>query len=147
MKSGGGWKAIFYTVRTANRVVWSPLWHAMRSNNACKTCALGMGGQQRGMVNENPEVCMKSLQAMASAIQTGISREFFARYSIAQLRTLSPRELESCGRLVDPIYADPGRLPAPQRPRESRGDPEAGPGACGGVRPAPSDLPRVLSEP
>src|SRR5262249_37759446 len=38
----------------------------------------------------------------------GIATEFFTRYSIAQLRTLSPRELESCGRLVDPIYAGPG---------------------------------------
>ncbi len=84
---------------------------AMRSNNACKTCALGMGGQMGGMVNEAghfPEVCKKSLQAMAADMQTGISPEFFARYSIAQLRSLSPRELESCGRLVDPLYAGPG---------------------------------------
>ena len=64
-----------------------------------------------GMVNEAghfPEVCKKSLQAMAADMQNGISPEFFARYSISQLRSLSPRELESCGRLVDPIYAGPG---------------------------------------
>ncbi|MFZ0063196.1 MAG: molybdopterin-dependent oxidoreductase, partial [Pyrinomonadaceae bacterium] len=90
---------------------WMSLWRAMRSRNACKTCALGMGGQMGGMVNEAghfPEVCKKSLQAMAADMQNGISPEFFARYSIAQLRSLSPRELESCGRLVDPIYAGPG---------------------------------------
>lgn len=111
MKSGGGWKAILYTMRMANRVGWMPLWRAMRSKNACKTCALGMGGQMGGMVNEGghfPEVCKKSLQAMVSDMQDRIAPEFFARYSIPQLRTLSPRELEHCGRLVDPVYAGSG---------------------------------------
>src|SRR5688572_4685685 len=111
MTSAGGWKAIGYTLQTANRVGWKALWRAMRSHNACKTCALGMGGQLGGMVNEAghfPEVCKKSLQAMAADMQDGISPAFFARYSISQLRSLSPRELESCGRLVDPIYAGPG---------------------------------------
>jgi molybdopterin-dependent oxidoreductase alpha subunit len=95
----------------ANQAGWLPLWRAMRSRNACKTCALGMGGQMGGMVNEAghfPEVCKKSLQAMVADMQAGISPDFFARYSIAELRTLSPRELESCGRLVDPLYAAPG---------------------------------------
>jgi len=111
MKSGGGWSAIAYTLRTANRVGWMPLWRAMRSRNACKTCALGMGGQLGGMVNEAghfPEFCKKSLQAMAADMQDGITPDFFSRYSIAQLRAFSPRELESCGRLVDPLYAAPG---------------------------------------
>ena len=35
-----------------NRVGWRQLWRAMRAKNACKTCALGMGGQRGGMVNE-----------------------------------------------------------------------------------------------
>ena len=94
--SAGGWRAIGYTIRMANRVGWVPMWRAMRSRNACKTCALGMGGQRGGMVNEAghfPEVCKKSLQAMAADMQGGISPEFFRRYSIAQLRALSPREL------------------------------------------------------
>lgn len=109
--SGGGWPAILYTLRTANHVGWAPLWRAMRSRNACKTCALGMGGQMGGMVNEAghfPEVCKKSLQAMAADMQDGISEEFFARYSLADLRAFSPRDLESCGRLVAPIHAGPG---------------------------------------
>ena len=109
--SAGGWTAIGYTLQTAQRVGWLALWRAMRTRNACKTCALGMGGQAGGMVNEAghfPEVCKKSLQAMAADMQDGISPEFFARYSIAQLRSLSPRELEACGRLVDPIHAAPG---------------------------------------
>src|SRR5687768_3570542 len=108
--SAGGWRAIEYALQTANRVGWMALWRAMRSHNACKTCALGMGGQLGGMVNEAghfPEVCKKSLQAMAADMQDGISPAFFSRYSISQLQSLSPRELEACGRLVHPIYAGP----------------------------------------
>ena len=73
VSSGGGWPAIWYTLRKAREVggFWK-LWKAMRSKNACKTCALGMGGQRGGMVNELghfPEVCKKSLQAMAADMQ------------------------------------------------------------------------------
>src|SRR5207247_947837 len=109
-KHGGGWAAIAYTLRMANRVGWRRLWKAMRSKNACKTCALGMGGQAGGMRNEVghwPEVCKKSLQAMVADMQAGLEPDFFRRYSIAQLQTLSPRELESCGRLVEPLHAGP----------------------------------------
>jgi len=54
------------------------LWRAMRSKNACKTCALGMGGQRGGMVNELgnfPEVCKKSLQAMVADMQGAYGEE------------------------------------------------------------------------
>ena len=110
LKSGGGWKAIGYTLRMANRVGWLKLWRAMRSKNACKTCALGMGGQMGGMVNEGgyfPEVCKKSFQAMVSDMQAGITPEFFQRFGFNELRAMTPRQLESSGRLVTPIYAGP----------------------------------------
>lgn len=110
MKSGGGWAAIRYTLRMANRVGWRRLWQAMRAKNACKTCALGMGGQLGGMRNEAghwPEVCKKSLQAMVADMQKGLQPRFFQRYSIAALRTLTPRELEWCGRITTPLYAGP----------------------------------------
>jgi molybdopterin-dependent oxidoreductase alpha subunit len=92
----------------ASRVGWWRLWKAMTAKNACKTCALGMGGQAGGMRNESghwPEVCKKSLQAMVADMQKGLRPEFFQRYSIAELRTLTPRELEWCGRLTQPLYA------------------------------------------
>jgi molybdopterin-dependent oxidoreductase alpha subunit len=110
VRSGGGWAAIRYTLRMANRVGWRRLWQAMTTRNACKTCALGMGGQGGGLRNEAghwPEVCKKSLQSMVADMQEGLRPEFFRRYSIAQLRTLSPRELEWCGRLTEPLYAGP----------------------------------------
>jgi molybdopterin-dependent oxidoreductase alpha subunit len=109
-RSGGGWKAIQYTLRMANRVGWWTLWKAMRSRNTCKTCALGMGGQLGGMVNEGgyfPEVCKKSFQAMVSDMQAGITPEFFSRYGFNELRSLTPRQLEISGRLVAPLFAGP----------------------------------------
>ncbi|HMO37312.1 MAG TPA: hypothetical protein PKA06_14840, partial [Gemmatales bacterium] len=66
VRSGGGWAAIQYSLRMANKVGWLRFWKAMRSKNACKTCAVGMGGVRGGMVNEAgqfPEVCKKSFQA------------------------------------------------------------------------------------
>ena len=84
---------------------WS-LWKAMRSKNTCKTCALGMGGQAGGMVNESghfPEVCKKSFQAMVGDMQGGIPDDFFKTYSIAQLSKFTPYQMEHSGRLVKPL--------------------------------------------
>jgi len=105
--SGGGWRAIRYTLKKAYEVggFWS-LWKAMRSKNTCKTCALGMGGQAGGMVNESghfPEVCKKSFQAMVGDMQGGIPDDFFQTYSIAQLSKFTPYQMEHAGRLVKPL--------------------------------------------
>jgi molybdopterin-dependent oxidoreductase alpha subunit len=104
--SGGGWQAIKYVLAKGRQTGFLRLWKAMRSKNACKTCALGMGGQQGGMVNEPghfPEVCKKSLQAMAADLQGAIRGDFFSTYSIPQLQRFTPRELEASGRLTRPL--------------------------------------------
>jgi molybdopterin-dependent oxidoreductase alpha subunit len=111
VSSGGGWPAIWYTLRKGREAggIWK-LWKAMRSKNACKTCALGMGGQRGGMVNEQghfPEVCKKSLQAMVADMQGAISPEFWREYSTEDLKQLTPRELENCGRLTQPLLYTP----------------------------------------
>src|SRR5579871_2333512 len=111
LKSGGGWQAIRYSLVQAGRFGPVKFWRAMRSKNACKTCALGMGGQLGGMVNEArrfPEVCKKSIQAMAADMQGRIEARFFESYTLDQLATLTPRELELLGRLANPIIAAPG---------------------------------------
>jgi len=107
VRTGGGWPAIRYTFTKAREAggVWK-LWKAMRSKNACKTCALGMGGQNGGMANERhvfPEVCKKSLQAMVADMQGAIKPEFFRTYSIPQLGLFTPKELETSGRLTQPM--------------------------------------------
>jgi molybdopterin-dependent oxidoreductase alpha subunit len=111
VSSGGGWPAIWYTLRKGREAggIWK-LWKAMRSKNACKTCALGMGGQRGGMVNEQghfPEVCKKSLQAMVADMQGAIGSEFWQEYSTDDLKQLTPRELENCGRLTQPLLYTP----------------------------------------
>ena len=85
VKSGGGFRAIVYTLKKGREAggLWK-LYKAMRSKNACKTCALGMGGQQGGMVNETgsfPEVCKKSLQAMVADMQPAIEPKFWKENS------------------------------------------------------------------
>ncbi len=110
VNKGGGWPAVWYTLRKAREVGGIvKLWKAMRSKNACKTCALGMGGQAGGMVNEAghfPEVCKKSLQAMVSDMQGAVREQFFETYSVPQLQAFSPRELEACGRLTTPLVLE-----------------------------------------
>ncbi len=111
VRSGGGIPAILYTIRKA-RQSGGPLkfFRAMRSKNACKTCALGMGGQMGGMVNESghfPEVCKKSIQAMAADMQGAIPSGFFDRFNLEQLRLLSSKELEAAGRITEPLYSGP----------------------------------------
>jgi molybdopterin-dependent oxidoreductase alpha subunit len=112
VKSGGGWQAIRYTLKMSRQVGGlRKMVRAMRTKNACKTCALGMGGQRGGMVNERgsfPEVCKKSMQAMAADMQSGIKPEFWSTHAIEQLRRFSPRQLEACGRLVQPVWSRKG---------------------------------------
>jgi len=112
VKSGGGWPALRYAWRLARRVGGvRKLYAALATRNACKTCALGMGGMAGGMVDESgrfPEVCKKSMQAMAADMQGRITSEFWKRYSLDELRAMSPRELEHMGRLAEPVIASPG---------------------------------------
>ncbi len=111
VSAGGGFPAIFYTLRQARASGgYRSLYRALRSKNACKTCALGMGGQLGGMVNERghfPEVCKKSIQAMAADMQGAIKPSFFRHFDNEQLKAFSPRELEASGRLTEPLYSGP----------------------------------------
>ncbi len=111
VRTGGGWPAVAYTFRKSQEAGGLlKLWRAMRSKNACKTCALGMGGQRGGMVNEAghfPEVCKKSLQAMVADMQGPIPSEFWETQTPETLMRLSPRELENCGRLTQPVLYTP----------------------------------------
>ena len=70
MKHGGGFAAARYAWRKGREVGGvAKLWKALATRNTCKTCALGMGGQKGGMVDERGtarEVCKKSMQAMAA---------------------------------------------------------------------------------
>jgi molybdopterin-dependent oxidoreductase alpha subunit len=112
MKAAGGLAAIRYTLRKGHEAGGVlALYRRMRTKNACKTCAVGMGGQQGGMTNEQrhfPEVCKKSIQAQAGDMQRPIAESFFREQSLEALAGWSSQQLEYAGRLAFPIACSEG---------------------------------------
>src|SRR4051794_9977265 len=97
VRSGGGLAAVRYTLAKAREVGGIVrLTRRMSTHNACKTCAVGMGGM-RNEAGSFPEVCKKSVQAQAADMQPPIEETFFERHTIADLERLRPRELEHAG--------------------------------------------------
>ncbi|MDX1388183.1 MAG: molybdopterin-dependent oxidoreductase, partial [Acidobacteriota bacterium] len=111
--AGGGLASILYSLRKSREAGGIfKMAQRMRSKNACKTCAFGMGGQLGGMVNEQrhyPEVCKKSLQAQAGDMQKPIPAEFFSEHPVAELERWSSMQLEYAGRLAFPIVWKEGQ--------------------------------------
>jgi hypothetical protein len=105
-RSGGGLAALRYSLakgREAGGV--AAVTKRLATRNTCKTCAVGMGGQQGGMRNEAgtfPEVCKKSVQAQAADMQPPIGDDFLRAHDLASLERWTSRELE---------HAGPDRLP------------------------------------
>ncbi len=111
VKAGGGWPVIRYAWRKAIEGGPLRLFRAMRSKNACKSCALGMGGQKGGMVNETgqfPQVCIKSLQAMVGDLQDAIPAAFWSEHAVSELQNWTSHRLEHSGRLVQPLLLRSG---------------------------------------
>ncbi|SVA17929.1 uncharacterized protein METZ01_LOCUS70783, partial [marine metagenome] len=102
-----GFSSIFSSLKTARTVGYRKFFNAVRSRNTCKTCALGMGGQKGGMVNEAgsfPEICKKSIQAQLTDIQDPIPEKLFKDNTIAQFKAMRPIDLERLGRLNTPLW-------------------------------------------
>ncbi|MBU6226927.1 MAG: histidine kinase, partial [Acidobacteria bacterium] len=111
VKAAGGFAAMKYVLAKGRSVGTVALYKRLRSNNACKTCALGMGGQQGGMVNEAghfPEVCKKSVQAQAADMGKTITEADLRRLGVTDLAALSSAQAEAMGRLTFPIVCAPG---------------------------------------
>ncbi|MCH8311386.1 MAG: FdhF/YdeP family oxidoreductase [Nitrospinae bacterium] len=110
-RSAGGWGAILFSLKWAHRSGGLlPMLRALASKNSCKSCALGMGGQQGGMRNEKgsfPEVCNKSFLAQASDMQEALPANFFKIHDISTLSQWSPLQLELSGRLTQPVLCEP----------------------------------------
>ncbi len=111
-KNTGGWGSILYSLKMSRRAGGViPMLKALFSKNACKTCALGMGGQKGGLINEKgkfPEVCNKSFQAQASDMQGVLPLDFFEQYTVEELGSWTPRKLELSGRLTRPVLYEEG---------------------------------------
>ena len=108
--AGGGTKKVLYTLATVQRIGVGKAAKALRAKNACKACALGMGGQAGGITNELgefPAVCNKSVQAQSTDIQPAIPNAIF-EHTLADFRDLSAREMERLGRLDTPLHKPAG---------------------------------------
>jgi anaerobic selenocysteine-containing dehydrogenase len=108
VSAAGGFAAMKYVLAKGRDVGSLALYRKMRSANACKTCALGMGGQEGGMVNEVghfPEVCKKSVQAQAADMGRVIDEETLRSTSLADLEIFTSAQFEALGRLTFPIIA------------------------------------------
>ncbi|HMB69163.1 MAG TPA: molybdopterin-dependent oxidoreductase, partial [bacterium] len=109
--AGGGFAALSYVFRKGREAGGLlKLVRRLRSRNACKTCAVGMGGLRGGMVNEAgrfPEICKKSVQAQAGDMAGAIPESFFAETSIAEMARLRSADFERLGRLAFPVAAGP----------------------------------------
>jgi molybdopterin-dependent oxidoreductase alpha subunit len=103
-------KKVLYTLRTVQRMGLKNASKAMSAKNACKACALGMGGQAGGMTNELgefPSFCNKSIQAQSTDVQPPIPIEIFD-HPLSELQELSGYELEHLGRLGTPLHKTKG---------------------------------------
>ena len=88
-KNIGGIRSILYSLNIGRKIGFLKLFKVLSSKNTCKTCALGMGGQNGGMRNEQghwPEICKKSIQAIAADMQNSIDSKFFNQHSINDLK-------------------------------------------------------------
>ncbi len=111
MPAAGGFKAINYVMRAANRIGTRKLAAAVRSKNTCKACAFGTGGQRGGLHNEYSkriEICNKNIQAQLSDIREPIPLEIFQENSLQELQKLSGKQLEDLGRLAHPLHKSAG---------------------------------------
>jgi len=112
LKYAGGWHSIRYSLQMAKKAGGAgKLYRALKNQNTCKPCALGMGGKSGGMVNElghTLQVCKKSMQAQVQDMQSAISSRFFKENSIEDMEKFSGHELESLGRIGKPLYAEDG---------------------------------------
>ena len=104
---GGGFKAVRSVLRYAFAIGPINLFRAAYSKNACKACAFGTGGQNRGFHNEKGkgfELCNKNIQAHFSDSRAAIPNTFFLEHSIASIAKKTGKELEDLGRLTTPLY-------------------------------------------
>jgi len=112
MSAGGGWAAVLYSLSKSRQAGgFFRLYDRLSKKNACKTCAFGMGGQMGGMRNESgtwPEVCKKSIQAVAADMQPPIDPALYERISVESFLTMDGRTLENLGRIGHPVRLAPG---------------------------------------
>ena len=139
MTSGGGWAAIRYTLRDGQprRLAAAVAGHAQPRTPArpARSAWAASAAAWSTRPATVPRSARSRCRRWSPTCRTGITPEFFATLLASpQLRTLSPRELEWCGRLVDAALRRPGRHALP-RHRLGRGARTAVADSCRRRRP------------
>ncbi len=110
--SGGGLPVIQYWAEQTLSPNGARLWQTLFHKSACLSCAWGAGGQKGGFVNEDGEVlqrCAKSVEAIASELQPGITPHFFDTTALSALQELTSEQANNLGRLSFPVIRRAGR--------------------------------------
>lgn len=104
--TGGGFPVVQYWLEKTLSPTGAKLWQTLQHKSACLSCAWGTGGQKGGFVNEEGDIlqrCAKSVEAIASELQPPISRDFFSKYTVDELKKLTSQECDRLGRLSYPL--------------------------------------------
>jgi hypothetical protein len=111
VKSGGGWRAIWYTFKKAREVggIWK-MWRAMRTRTPARPARWAWAAKKAAWSTKParwPEFCKKSLQAMAADMQGAIKPDFWSTYQSAVAKVLASRfgNVRSADK---PVVLEPG---------------------------------------
>ncbi len=109
--TGGGFPVLNYWIEQTLSPTGFQLWQTLNHKSACLSCAWGTGGQKGGFVNESGEYlqrCAKSVEAIASELQSPIKSDFFTQFSVTELQQLTSQECDRLGRLSYPLILKKG---------------------------------------
>ena len=111
VKSGGGLPAIWYVLRKAREAGgYRAMYQALRTPNACKTCALGYGwtARRHGQRSRALPRSVQEVGAGHGGRHAGWSPgDLPVGKQCQSPRHLYPRQLEAAGRITQPLYAGP----------------------------------------
>jgi molybdopterin-dependent oxidoreductase alpha subunit len=108
---GGGLPIIKYWAEHTIAPEGAKLWQTLLHKSTCLACAWGTGGQQGGFVNEDGEIlqrCAKSVEAIASELQSAIPLQVFNDRTITELQQLDSQAANNLGRLSYPLIKRAG---------------------------------------
>jgi molybdopterin-dependent oxidoreductase alpha subunit len=108
---GGGLPIIKYWAEHTIAPEGAKLWQTLLHRSACLACAWGTGGQKGGFVNEDGEIlqrCAKSVEAIASELQSAIPLQVFDDRTITELQQLDSQAANNLGRLSYPLIKRAG---------------------------------------
>jgi molybdopterin-dependent oxidoreductase alpha subunit len=109
---GGGFPVIEYWAKNTLSPNGAKLWQTLAHKSACLSCAWGTGGQRGGFTNEDGEKlqrCAKSVEAIASELQSPVAKHFFDRHNIQELQQLTSQQADRLGRLSFPVILRSGK--------------------------------------